>query len=89
MPEITFTSNLQRHIDCPPSTVTGTTVREALDNLFANNKPLEDYVLDDQRRVRKHVVIFVNGEPIYDRDHLSDSVTDDCEIYVMQALSGG
>jgi hypothetical protein len=35
------------------------------------------------------MVVFVNGEPIKDREGLSDPVPADGEIYVMQALSGG
>lgn len=47
------------------------------------------YVLDDQGLLRKHMIVFINGETVRDRDQLTDAVTDDAEIYVMQALSGG
>ncbi len=33
--------------------------------------------------------IFVNGQQIADRVHLSDAVADTDELYIMQALSGG
>ena len=45
--------------------------------------------LDDQGQVRRHVAIFVDGERIDDRRHLSDRVGADSEVYVVQALSGG
>lgn len=89
MPRFEFTSHLQRHLDCPPTTVSGNTLRESLEEVFADNPNLRGYLLDDQQGVRKHVMIFHNGQPIDDRIHLSDPVDPDSEIYVMQALSGG
>ena len=45
--------------------------------------------IDDQSALRKHMNIFVNGNRVRDRIHLSDPVPVDGEIYVIQALSGG
>ena len=89
MPRVVFTKNLQRHVDCPPREVAGATVREALDAVFAENKTLRGYVLDERGEVRTHMTIFVDGVPIRDRKMLSDAVPAGGEIYVMQALSGG
>jgi molybdopterin converting factor small subunit len=89
MPTVHFTANLQRHIDAPSRTVAGATVREALDAVFAESPRLRSYIVDDQGRLRQHVVIFVNGAQVADRLRLSDPLHDDTEIYVMQALSGG
>ena len=60
-----------------------------LEGVFAENQPARGFVLDDQGAVRKHVVIFVDGQQIQDRRDLADRVGPDGEIYVMQALSGG
>ena len=60
-------------------------MRQVLDAVFEKNPRLKGYVLDDQGRVRHHVVVFVNGE----RADLSDPVTASSEVYVLQALSGG
>lgn len=84
-----FTRNLQRHVECPPVTVDAATVSEALDRVFAQVPQLKGYVVDEQGSLRKHMVIFVDGEQIADRRRLTDSVPVDGEIYVMQALSGG
>jgi sulfur carrier protein ThiS len=46
-------------------------------------------ILDDQGGLRRHVVVFVGGEPVRDRTRLTDAVAPDAEIAVMQALSGG
>lgn len=87
MPRVTFTGNLKAHVEAPPADVRAATVREALEQVFAKNPRLRGYVLDDQGAVRRHVVIFVNGEPIEDRLAQSDPASG--EIAVMQALSGG
>ena len=89
MPKITFTQNLQRHLSAPPSSVDGETVRQALENVFAENPRLRGYLLDDQGELRKHVVIFLDGEIVADRAGLSDRVEATSELVVMQALSGG
>ncbi len=89
MPIVSFTQNIQRHIALPPGRVNAATVREALDAVFATNPTARSYVLDDQGHLRKHMIVFINGDTIRDRQQLSDPVADDAEIYVMQALSGG
>ena len=89
MPSISFTPNIQRHIACPTADVTGSTVRDALEEFFKNNEAVRGYVLDDRGSLRRHMNIFVNGEPISDRDSLSDPVSQRDEVFVMQALSGG
>ena len=61
----------------------------ALENVFATNPRLRDYLLDDQGAVRKHVVIYVNDHPITDRAGQSDALADQDQIFVFQALSGG
>lgn len=89
MAKIIFTDNLRRHIDCPTQYVNGRNLSEVLNNLFANNPQLKNYVLDDQNRLRKHMLISVDGEMIQDRLKLSSRVGENSEIYIMQALSGG
>ena len=89
MPVVQFTANLARQTAAPTCEASGSTVREALDAVFARHPALQSYVLDDQGAVRKHVVVFVNGTAIKDRQQLSDPVAPTSEIFVMQALSGG
>jgi hypothetical protein len=89
MPRVSFTQNLERHVDCPPQEVEGATVREALERVFAANQRVRGYVVDEQGALRKHMNIFVDGRQIADRTGLSDPVPPGGEIYVMQALSGG
>ncbi len=89
MVQVVFTPNLQRHVSCPPVEVAGSTVAEALTNVFDNNPTLRRYVLDDQGALRKNMVIFVDGLALQDRRTLNDRVGDNAEIFVMQALTGG
>ena len=89
MAQVTFTQNLQRHLGVPTTDAEGGTVREVLESVFARNEPLRGYVLDDQGALRKHVMVFVNGEQVRDRGALSDPVPADGRLHVMQALSGG
>jgi sulfur-carrier protein len=86
---VVFTPNLERHVECPTRTVEGTTVRAVLDSVFAANPRLRGYVLDDQGGLRRHMMVFVDGQQIADREHLTDLVRPVSEVYVMQALSGG
>jgi hypothetical protein len=64
-------------------------VRDVLDTVFEDNPMLRSYIVDDQGRLRKHVVVFVDGELIEDRDGMSDPVEPASDLMVMQALSGG
>ena len=89
MARVVFTPNLQRHVPCPPAEVPGATVREVLDAVFAANGRARGYVLDEHGALRKHVTVFINGQQVRDRTHLSDPVPAGAELYVLQALSGG
>ena len=89
MARVVFTSNLQRHVDCPQAEAQGSTVREALECVFRANERLRGYVLDDQSALRRHMAIVVDGRPLRDRARLSDPVSPASAIYVLQALSGG
>lgn len=89
MAEVVFTPNLKRHVECPTTAADGATVAEVLEKVFADNPRLRAYVLDDQGALRKHMMIFVDGKQLADRERLGDPVGPEAEIYVMQALSGG
>ena len=89
MATIRFTQNIQRHVPCPTRNVPGSTLCEVLDTYFRENERARGYVLDEQGKVRQHMVIFIDGEMVQDRDHLSDPVQADSTVDVIQALSGG
>jgi molybdopterin synthase sulfur carrier subunit len=89
MARVVFTSNLQRHVSCAETQVAAGTVRTALAQVFAAQPQARGYVLDEQGHLRKHVVVFVDGQRVRDREQLSDPIRDSSEVYVMQALTGG
>lgn len=89
MATIRFTQNIQRHVECPPREVPGRTLRDVMDAYFSENTRARGYVLDEQGKIRRHMVIFVDGELARDRERLSDPVGPDSAIDVIQALSGG
>ncbi|MEP1741298.1 MAG: MoaD/ThiS family protein [Kangiellaceae bacterium] len=89
MPTVVFTSNLKRHLDCPPQQVSGGSLHDVLKSIFSDNPKLVSYIVDDQFRIRKHILISIDNELITDRIHLTDKVTSESKIYIFQALSGG
>ena len=89
MPTVRFTQNIQRHVPCPTMEVPGETVRQVLEGYFATIPLARGYVLDDQGALRKHMAIFINGEPVLDRAQLADLVPPGGVLDVVQALSGG
>jgi hypothetical protein len=89
MATVRFTQNIQRHVACPTRDIEGATAREVLDNYFRDNERARGYVLDETGAVRRHMVVFVDGDLIHDRDTLTDAVKPDSVIDVIQALSGG
>ncbi|MDJ0704872.1 MAG: MoaD/ThiS family protein [Leptolyngbyaceae cyanobacterium MO_188.B28] len=89
MPTLNFTPNLRRHVETPAAPVKGATVRQVLEMYFQVNPQVRGYILDDQGALRKHMAIFLNQELICDRSDLSDSVQENDDIFVAQALSGG
>lgn len=89
MPRVTFTSHLERFVDCPDMQVQGATVREALEAVFRMNPRLRGYVVDEQGALREHMTVFVDGHVVQDKVNLSDAVDPESELYVLQALSGG
>ena len=64
----------------------GATVDEVLRDLDSRYPGMRFRMVDEQNQVRKHMKIWVNEDACRD---LATSVTDDDEITIMQALSGG
>jgi sulfur-carrier protein len=89
MPRLALTQHLQRYLTWSTRDLPGDTVAAVLASAHDSCPRLRGYILDEQGRVRKHVTIFIDGEPIADREKLSDTVRPNQEIFVMQALSGG
>lgn len=97
MPTVVVAPSLARWLTPEPSigaaekkcTVTGETVRAVLDGLFVVYPTLRGYITDERGAVRHHVVVFVDGVAVRDKQSLDEPVPADGEVYVFQALSGG
>ena len=89
MATVRFTQNIQRHVPCPPREVSGSTLRIVLDAYFSENQRARGYVLDEQGKIRQHMLVFIDGEEAEDRVRLSDPVKTNSMIDVIQSLSGG
>ena len=88
--EIRMARGLRVHVDVPATvSVSGETAREAVDSLIVAYPELARYVLDDTRRLRQHVNIYINDALIVDRDQLSDSLSSGDRLYILPAVSGG
>jgi hypothetical protein len=84
-----FTQNLARHTQCPSAELAADTVAELFEQYFVSWPTVRGYVLDDQGEVRHHVKVLVDGRNLRDRRKLTDSISNDSQIYVFQSLSGG
>ncbi|GGA90831.1 MoaD/ThiS family protein [Puia dinghuensis] len=90
MPTVKFTYALKRHFPGIKDTpARGSTLADILREMDANYPGVKSYILDEQGNLRKHVNIFIDGTMINDRVRLSDPFSENSEIYIMQALSGG
>jgi len=89
MATVRFTTTIQRHVPCPTREIDGATLRDILDKYFRENEQARGYVLDDQGTLRKHMAAFIDGRHIRDRQNLSDRVSRDAVVDLIQALSGG
>ena len=89
MPHIAFTSQLQRFTETPQVHTAAATLRDALETAFGVNPRLRHYVLDEQGHLRQHVVIYISGRRVIDREALTDPLAPEDKVYVLQALTGG
>ena len=69
----------------PTHEASGSTLREVLDSVFGAAPGLRQHLLDEEGRIRPHVLIFVNSV----RSDLDTSVAPDADVQVLQAVSGG
>jgi sulfur-carrier protein len=90
MPHVAFTSHLRVFFPAlGDGEVSGSTVREVIDELERRHPGLASYIVDDTGRLRRHVNIFVGEEPIRDRGKLADALQAEDRVFILQALSGG
>lgn len=90
MPHVAFTRHLLRFFPTlAEGEVPGATVREVVEELDRRYPGMAAFIMDETGRCRRHVNLFVGDEPIIDRDRLSDKLSPDARVFILQALSGG
>ena len=89
MVTVEFAASLRRHVECAPQSVAPGSLRAVLDAALGAAPELAHYVFDDQRAVRKHVAVFLNGQMVQDRRNLERALVDGDRVLVVQALTGG
>ena len=90
MATVNFTQALKRfYPELNTLEIEATDVNDVIKSIETKFPGIENYLIDDQRVLRKHVNVFVDGALIKDREQLTDALTSDSEVYIMQALSGG
>ena len=90
MAQVKFTPNLIRFFpDLRECEIDASTVAEIVAAVDDRWRGLGDYIIDEQGALRKHVNVFVGDELLRDKQTLSDRVSADTKIFIVQALSGG
>ncbi len=64
-------------------------VKEVLSIIETTYPNITDYLIDEHGTLRHHINIFVDGKMIVDRENLTDTLTQNDEVLIFQALSGG
>ena len=90
MPTVKFTYALKRFFpdlkDTPAKGRILTDIFREMEMLYPG---VCSYLLDEQGHLRQHVNVFIDGHMIADRNSLNHSFSENSEIFIMQALSGG
>jgi molybdopterin synthase sulfur carrier subunit len=86
---IAFTPHLRAVAPAGVSDCPGATLAEVLNALSPDYPRLNDYVRDDQGRLRKHIAIFIDGAMVARETALAQPLGATTDVFVFQALSGG
>ncbi|GAB5493484.1 MAG: hypothetical protein Phog2KO_36990 [Phototrophicaceae bacterium] len=90
MANLKFTPHLKRFFpNLTTLDIEADTIAEVIAIADKQWEGIANYIVDEQGALRKHVNIYVDGDLIYDKETLSDKVSQNSQIFVMQALSGG
>jgi hypothetical protein len=90
MPTVRVAQHLAHQFPIPRKCVAkGRTVAEVIADLERQYPGVSRYLLEDHAALRQHVNVFIGEKPVADRNGLSDPVSEDVDLFIMQALSGG
>ena len=90
MIKVKFTSALKQFFpDLSEQELESTSIKEIITSIESIYPGMQDYLLEEDGSLRKHVNIFVRDEMMVDRHRLSDTLIDGDDVLIFQALSGG
>ena len=84
--KVLIASPLRPYTDADEVQADGATLGDVLNDLDARYPGIRFRMIDEQDQVRRHMRIFINGEPV---KNLSHPVSPSDEVSIVQALSGG
>jgi molybdopterin converting factor small subunit len=84
--KILIASPLRPYTDADEVQADGVTLGELLNDLDARYPGIRFRMIDEQDQVRRHMRIFINGEPV---KNLAHPIRSSDEVSIVQALSGG
>jgi hypothetical protein len=92
MPKVALTKHLYQFfpdLAGKDIVVEASTIAEVVRALDALAPGIAFYVCDERGRLRQHVNVFIEEDPVVDRRDLSDRVEPTSRVFILQALSGG
>ena len=90
MVKVKFTSALKQFFpDLSTQELEGASIKELISSIESIYPGMQDYLLEEDGSLRRHVNIFVRDEMMVDRHRLSDTLIDGDDVLIFQALSGG
>jgi molybdopterin synthase sulfur carrier subunit len=84
--KVLIASPLRPYTDADEVEARGDSLGALLADLDARYPGIRFRMVDEQDRLRRHMRVFINGEPVKDLAH---AVQDADEVCIVQALSGG
>jgi len=88
--KVKFTSALKQFFpDLSTQELEGASIKELISSIESIYPGMQDYLLEEDGSLRRHVNIFVRDEMMVDRHRLSDTLIDGDDVLIFQALSGG
>lgn len=89
MIEVSFTENLQRHVQCRALRVEPGSLAQVLARVFEHYPALKGYLLDDQGGLRKHIMLAIDQQLVQGALPREQPLAAGSRLHIMQALSGG
>lgn len=86
--KVRLTANLQKYYPFAEFEMKASSILELLDRMDGVRPHFSSYILEDDRSVRKHVNIFVDGHLIPKKE-TNRGLKPGSTVHIMQALSGG